>query len=160
MEQRAFVAVALMAAVLILYQAFLVPHEVVAPPQKPAEQATKEAAPTPAPAPSAVPPLPAPVAPTEPRPPQRVTRVTTPLYEAGVSSEGGKLQEFVLRYRGEKPMVAVGDLGPTGLVIAPSPGGPAQVLPMQASLESVSLGTGAGQQGSGHDRECRWSSCA
>ena len=140
MEQRAFVAVALMAAVLILYQAFLVPHEPTPPAPKPPAQTTQEAAPTPAPAPAAVvPSLPAPASPTEARPPQRVTKVTTPLYEAGVSSEGGKLQEFVLRHRGDKPMVAVGDLGPTGLVIAPAPGSPAQVLPMQASVESLSL---------------------
>ena len=38
MEQRAFVDVVLMAAVLILYQAFLVPIQETPPAQKPAEQ--------------------------------------------------------------------------------------------------------------------------
>jgi YidC/Oxa1 family membrane protein insertase len=146
MEQRAFVAVVLMAAVLILYQAFLVPtHEMTPPASKPTEQVGKgpgqapAVAPTPAPAPASAA-LPIPVAPSEARLPQRITKVTTPLYEAGVSSEGGKLQEFVLRYRGEKPMVAVGDLGPTGLVIAPAGGSSGQVLPMQPSADAIRVG--------------------
>ena len=145
MEQRAFLAVVLMAAVLILYQAFLVPApEVVPPAPKPQEQVAKEggspqsqptgAAPSPAPAA----PLPVPSAPSEAKVPQRITKVVTPLYDAGVSSDGGKLQEFVLRYRGEKPMVAVGDLGPTGIVIAKE--GSAQVLPMELSKDSIKLG--------------------
>jgi len=144
MEQRAFVAVVLMAAVLILYQAFLVPtYEPTPPVQKPAEQAGKEPAPAPPAVPGvtpAMPGIPLPVAPAEARPPQSITRVTTPLYEAGVSSEGGKLQEFVLRYRGEKPMVAVGDLGPTGLVIAAEGGISGKVLPMRPSVETVRVG--------------------
>jgi YidC/Oxa1 family membrane protein insertase len=149
MEQRAFLAVVLMAAVLILYQAFLVPtHEVSPTAQKPAEQTAKDQrqapsapATTAAPAPTPVSPaLPIPSVPAGARPPQKITQVVTPLYEAGISSEGGKLQEFVLRYRGEKPMVAIGDLGPTGLVVAPegSPGG--QVLPMQPSTEAIKVG--------------------
>jgi YidC/Oxa1 family membrane protein insertase len=36
-----------------------------------------------------------------------------------VSSEGGKAQEWTLHYRGEKPMVLLGELGPRGLVIGP-----------------------------------------
>jgi YidC/Oxa1 family membrane protein insertase len=62
-------------------------------------------------------PVPAPPTPraARPRPPQRVATVTTPLYKAVVSSEGGKLQELTLHYRGEKPMVVVGELGPGGL---------------------------------------------
>jgi YidC/Oxa1 family membrane protein insertase len=145
MEQRAFLAVVLMAAVLILYQAFLVPApDIVPPAPKPQEQAAKEGGPSQtqptgapsAPAPAA--PLPVPTAPSEAKVPQRITKVATPLYDAGVSSDGGKLQEFVLRYRGEKPMVAVGDLGPTGLVIASD--GTARVLPMELSRDSIKLG--------------------
>ena len=145
MEQRAFLAVVLMAAVLILYQAFLVPApDVVPSAPKPQEQVAKEGGssqsqPTGAPlAPAPAAPLPVPSAPSEAKVPQRITRVVTPLYDAGVSSDGGKLQEFVLRYRGEKPMVAVGDLGPTGLVIAKD--GAAQVLPMELSKDSIKLG--------------------
>jgi YidC/Oxa1 family membrane protein insertase len=145
MEQRAFVAVVLMAAVLILYQAFLVPTPDVAPPApRQPEQATRETAPSPAvvPGPSQAPPaapLPMPSTPTEARPPQRISRVTTPLYEAAVSSEGGKFQEFVLSYRGEKPLVAVGDFGPTGLVVATSDRG-GQVLPMEPSSGTIRVG--------------------
>ena len=148
MEQRAFVAVVLMAAVLILYQAFLVPTQETPPAQKPAEQTAKEqgqapsapartGAPAPSPAPQA---LQIPAAPAGARPPQKITQVVTPLYQASVSSEGGKLQEFVLGYRGEKPMVAIGDLGPTGLVVATEVNADGQVLPMQPSTESVRIG--------------------
>jgi YidC/Oxa1 family membrane protein insertase len=82
--------------------------------------------------------LPVPTAPSDAKVPQRITKVVTPLYDASVSSDGGKLQEFVLRYRGEKPMVAIGDLGPTGLVIAKD--GSPQVLPMELSKDSIKLG--------------------
>src|SRR2546426_9004263 len=68
-----------------------------------------------APPPPATPAAPRPPA---PRPLQRLATVETPRYNAVVSSEGGKLQEFVLKYRGDKPMVIVGDLGPAGLLIA------------------------------------------
>jgi YidC/Oxa1 family membrane protein insertase len=145
MEQRAFLAVVLMAAVLILYQAFLVPTpELVPSAPKPQEQAAREGASsqtqaTGAPAvPAPAAPLPVPSAPAEAKVPQRITKVTTPLYDAAVSSDGGKLQEFVLRYRGEKPMVAVGEIGPTGLVLAKE--GSAQVLPMALSKDSIKLG--------------------
>ncbi len=148
MEQRAFVAVVLMAAVLILYQAFLVPTQEAPPAQKPAEQTAKgqgqapsapagTGAPAPSPEPQA---LQIPAAPAGARPPQKITQVVTPLYQAAVSSEGGKLQEFVLGYRGEKPMVAIGDLGPTGLVVATEGNAGGQVLPMQLSTESVRIG--------------------
>jgi YidC/Oxa1 family membrane protein insertase len=101
MEKRAFLAVALMAAVLILYQTFLAPPPQEAPPASQQQQAAdKPAAPPAAPSPATKPvdtPAPAaPAAPAEPRPPQRLARVTTPLYDAVVSSEGGKLQEFTL----------------------------------------------------------------
>ena len=77
--------------------------------------------------------------PAEPRPPQRLARVTTPLYDAVISSEGGKLQEFTLKYRGEKPMVIVGDLGPAGLMIGPAAGAGGSVVPMQLSSDGVVL---------------------
>jgi YidC/Oxa1 family membrane protein insertase len=146
MEQRTFIAVVLMAAILIIYQAFLVPHEPAPQGPAPQQQAPKtpaagqQAAPQPAPAP-AVPSLPLPVAGPEARLPQRVTKVSTPLYEAAVSSEGGKLQEFVLRYRGEKPMIIVGDLGPTGLVVSKAGSSTGQVVSLQPSEETIKLGS-------------------
>jgi YidC/Oxa1 family membrane protein insertase len=144
MEKRAFLAVALMAAVLILYQTFLAPLPQEAPPASQQQQtADKQAVPPAAPAPAAKPvdtPVPAaPTAPAEPRPPQRLARVTTPLYDAVVSSEGGKLQEFTLKYRGEKPMVIVGDLGPAGLVIGPAAGATGNPVPMQLSADVLTV---------------------
>jgi YidC/Oxa1 family membrane protein insertase len=143
MEKRAFLAVALMAAVLILYQTFLVPPPQEAPPASQPQQAEKAAPPPAAPAPATKPAEPAPAvipaAPAEPRPPQRLAKVTAPLYDALISSEGGKLQEFTLKYRGEKPMVIVGELGPAGLTIGPADGAAASVVPMQLSTETLAV---------------------
>src|SRR5262245_8587511 len=144
MEKRAFLAVALMAAVLILYQTFLGPAPQEAPPASQQQQtAEKPTAPPAAPAPaskpiempSAIPPAVA----AEPRPPQRLAKVSAPLYDAVVSSEGGKFQEFTLKYRGEKPMVILGDLGPAGLVIGPADGSTASPVPMQLSTETLTV---------------------
>ena len=148
MEQRAFIAVVLMAAILIIYQTFLVPTHEPAPPAQNAQQQAPPAQPAPAPtatpqpgATATVPALPSPVAAAEAKLPQRITRVTTPLYDAAVSSEGGKFQGFVLRYRGEKPMVIVGDIGPTGLLIARSGSSTSQVVSMQPSTDAVKVGS-------------------
>jgi len=142
MEKRAFLAVALMAAVLILYQTFLAPPPQEPPPASQQQPTAEKTAPPPAapvskPAesPSAVPP----VAAAEPRPPQRLARISAPLYDAVVSSEGGKFQEFTLKYRGEKPMVILGDLGPAGLVIGPADGSTASPVPMQLSTETLTV---------------------
>src|SRR5881296_3383016 len=129
MEKRAILAAVLMAAVFIVYQTFFFPEP---PPQKPPAQSATQApvAPTPAPAAPPTSPAPAPRASQAPRPLQRLATVESPLYRAVVSSEGGKLQELVLRYRGEKPMVIVGDLGPAGLQLAPGGNSPGEVVPM------------------------------
>ena len=143
-EQRAFLAVVLMAAVLIVYQAFFVPTQEPTPPA-PTVQPREKAVPAAPPAgsgqaaPAPPPALPAPT--TAARPSQKITLVTTPLYDAAVSSEGGKFQEFVLRYRGEKPMVGVGDLGPTGLVVATTESPTGQVVPMEPSASSLKVGS-------------------
>jgi len=126
MERRAIFAAVLMAAVFIVYQTFFFP-EAPAPQKPPAPTATQPVTPA-TPTPSA--PLAASVAPVTrtpqaPRPPQRLATVETPLYRAVVSSEGGKLQELVLRYRGEKPMVIVGDLGPQDCSFPPTATAPA-----------------------------------
>src|SRR2546427_11408924 len=131
MEKRAILAAVLMAALLIIYQTFLLPTP--APPPKGETQ--------PAPPPSAVgpeavrtlPPLPAPE--SAPRPPEHTVTVDTPLYHAVVSSEGGKLQEWTLHYRGEKPLVASGELGPRGLALA-RPGVGAEPLPFHLTGDS------------------------
>jgi YidC/Oxa1 family membrane protein insertase len=143
MEQRAFVAIVLMAAILVIYQLFFVPtHEQTAPVPG-AKQEGPPAAPRPAPSTATAPAgstvLPTPAPATAARAPQRLTRVSTPLYEATVSSEGGKLQELTLNYRGQKPMVVVGDLGPTGLMIGEVGSSTAQVVAMQPSTDTVRI---------------------
>ena len=139
MEKRAILAAVLMAAVFIVYQAFFFPEP--PPPQKPPAQTATEPPPTAAPA--TPPPAPAPAAPTRapqaPRPAQSLATVESPLYRVVVSSEGGKLQELQLRYRGEKPMVMVGDLGPAGLQLAPDANAPAAVVPMRFDRDALVL---------------------
>jgi YidC/Oxa1 family membrane protein insertase len=140
MEKRAILAAVLMAAVFIVYQMFFFP-ETPPPPTKPQPaQTASQPPPVPAtPAPSA-----APASSSTParatqaaRPPQRLVTVESPLYRSVVSSEGGKLQELVLRYRGEKPMVIVGDLGPAGLQLAPDENSPGEVVPMNFDKDAL-----------------------
>src|SRR5436309_2488379 len=111
MENRAILAAVLAAALLIIYQMFLVPAP--EPPHADKPQAAAPASPTSpsAPSPSPTPPAAtpakeaapaAPVPPPAPRLPQRTVRVHTPLLEAVLSSEGGKVQQWTLQYRGEK----------------------------------------------------------
>jgi YidC/Oxa1 family membrane protein insertase len=143
MEKRAILAAVLMAAVFIVYQMFFFPETPPPPPAKPQAAQTASQPPT---APS--PPIPAPPTASSPaaarasqaaRPPQRLVTVESPLYRDVVSSEGGKLQELVLRYRSEKPMVIVGDLGPGGLQLAPDENSPGEVVPMSFDKDSLVL---------------------
>ena len=143
-EQRVFLAIIMMGVVWVVYTTYFVPHE--APPARNASPTTQAPAPAPTPSPSGptataptVPVLPAPAAGAESRPPQRLTRVVSPLYGAAISSEGGKLQELTLKYRGDKPMIIIGELGPSGLVLAPSGNTSAQVLPMSIGAETVTV---------------------
>jgi YidC/Oxa1 family membrane protein insertase len=148
MEKRAILAAVLMAALLMIYQTFFLPTAPESPPT------AQPPAPT-APAAPAAPGVPAPAAPTpaprvatpapprvgsEPRPPQRLATVETPLYSAIISSEGGKLQQLTLKYRGEKPLVVLGDLGPAGLVVASEPGQPGQPVAFDMPSTTLQLG--------------------
>src|SRR5262252_5304387 len=145
MEKRAILAAVLMAGLLIVYQALFFPSSQEPPspqaPKTPAEaprEAPKEAPPTPStPTPSAPPRA------ERPRVPQRTVTVDAPLYHAVVSSEGGKLQEWTLNYRGSKPMVAVGEFGPAGL-LAGADQRPPEVVPMETTAESVKVEAGRG----------------
>lgn len=91
------------------------------PPPPPLAQVPTEAKPVAAPLPTggSAPPAPVPPARKVERPPvpQRLVAVEGPLFRGTVGSDGGKLHEWVLRYRGDKPMVALGALGPRGLVL-------------------------------------------
>jgi YidC/Oxa1 family membrane protein insertase len=142
MEKRAILAVGLMLALLVVYQTFFLPQPSPLPPAEtpPAPAARAQAPPLAAPVPAVVVPAPPATTPDAPRPPQRVARVESPLYHGGVSSEGGKLQDWTLKYRGEKPLVLLGELGPTGLLLAAKgAAGPLESVPMTVSPEAVTL---------------------
>jgi YidC/Oxa1 family membrane protein insertase len=141
MEKRAILAAILMAGLLVLYQALFFPsvQETRPPGEKPAEQVPAPSPPLQAQTPvaAAPPPVPAPWR-QLPRPEQRTAVVESPLYHAVVSSEGGKLQEWTLKYRGDKPMVAIGEFGPAGLIIGTEQR-PGEVLPMVMAPAAVAL---------------------
>jgi YidC/Oxa1 family membrane protein insertase len=145
MEKRAILAAVLMAAVFLGGQYLLFPTPPPAPPvaDKPPAGAppteTAAAKPQPAPPPAVAPASPAaPVKASEPRPEERLAKVDAPLYRAVVSSDGGKIKDLVLKYRGDKPLVMVGDLGPKGLMLG-APGGAGEVVPMRLSTEALSV---------------------
>src|SRR5262245_33121342 len=111
MEKRAILAAVLMAALLIVYQfLFVKPPEPQRAAQDRPDTAARPAQPSaPVPAASeaaAPPPKEAPVV------PERRAVVDTPLYHAVVESTGGRLVAWDLHYRGEKPMIIPGELGP------------------------------------------------
>ena len=158
MEKRAILAFGLSAVLLFSYMWVQEQYFPAAPPQKteaprdapvtpakPAEPVTAPQAPA-APAPTGAKPVPTPgaaeAAPT-PRPPQRTAEVATPLFHAIVSSEGGKLQEWTLDYRGKKPVVQLGEFGPAGLQLGPADGKQLTPVPMAIEPESVRLDMGA-----------------
>src|SRR5712691_9099133 len=143
MEKRAILAAVLMAGLLVLYQALFFPsvQETRPPAEKPAEQAPAPAPPPPqaqAPTAATLPPIPAPSGQLT-RPEQRTAVVETPFYHAVVSSEGGKLQEWTLKYRGDKPMVVIGEFGPAGLIVGTEPR-QGEVVPMMMSSDGITLG--------------------
>ena len=138
MEKRAILAAVLMAGLLILYQFLFVKTP---PPQNapPEERRQEEAAPSQAkagslPVAEAVPPSPK----EAPAVPEQKARIETPLYRAVVSSDGGRLDRWDLIYRGIKPMIVPGELGPAGLTVAES-GGPPRRIQMAISPDALSL---------------------
>ena len=139
MEKRAILAAMLMAGLLIAYQALFTPAPEPPGVQKPGVQAPAQQAPAPAPAPAASPP---PAAAPAPSVPERSAIIETPLYRAVISSSGGALRQWQLRYRGDKPLIVPGVAGPDGLTVERQ-GAPASPIGFQLSTESLSL-TGSG----------------
>ena len=143
MEKRAIVAALLMAGLLILYQTLFVhTPETPLPPPKAEAPAGKPAAP-PAPAPAASLPVtaaPVPVAAV----PMKTAQVVGPLYKAQVSSHGGDLSAWELDYRGIKPMIVPGLLGPRGITVERA-GQPPRVVDFTLSPESLDLARTAGR---------------
>lgn len=144
MEKRAILAAILMAVVLFAYM--WVQETYFAAPRPPGQQVSE---PSKAPAPP-TPPVPQeqakPLAPIPAPPmarraesarqPEKTITVDAPLYRGAVSSEGGKLTDWTLRYRGEKPMVVPGESGPTGLIVADDP---ASTQPLTMAIASGPL---------------------
>jgi len=137
MEKRAILAAILMAGLLILYQfLFLSPPP---PPEQPAPPPTAERPkllPPPAPA------LPPPRKAERPVVAQRTATIESPLYRAAVSSEGARLEEWVLHYRGEKPMVVSHQGGPRGLIVT-RPGLAPQAVAFDLDARELVLGPGS-----------------
>jgi len=144
MEKRAIVAALLMAGLLIVYQTFFIHTE--PPPPAPKAEAPAAAKPggspatgTPAPpAPPLAAPAPVPVAAV----PQKTANVTAPLYKAQVSSRGGDLSVWELDYRGLKPMIVPGLLGPRGVSVERS-GQPPYVVDFTLTPDSIDLASAA-----------------
>jgi YidC/Oxa1 family membrane protein insertase len=149
MEKRAILAFGLSMVLLVGYM--WLQERYFAPPAKPPET---QKAPEPAtgPAPQRPPspeaaktlPAPAPVPGTAqpepgregPRPTEQRVTVASPLYSAVVSTDGGQLKQWTLHYRGDKPMVVLGEQGPGGL----------RVHPVEATAaEPVGMATQAGE---------------
>ncbi|HET6366817.1 MAG TPA: membrane protein insertase YidC, partial [Pseudomonadales bacterium] len=149
MEKRVVLAAMLMAGLLMLYQTlFLSPPAETPQPQKTETQAKTPAAsapPTPGAAQAPASPgstspgatVPAASAATPaPAVPEHTAAVESPLYRAKVISRGGDLQEWELIYRGQKPLVMPGLLGPTGLTVE-RPGAPAQIVDFTLSADRL-----------------------
>jgi YidC/Oxa1 family membrane protein insertase len=120
MEKRAILAALLMAGLLVVYQFLFIkpPPSQEGPPA--AARKDTAAQPGAVPAPVAGPAVPrVEVSPKEaPAVPSRTVNVETPLYRAAISSVGGRIEAWDLIYRGVKPMIIAGEMGPRGLTIA------------------------------------------
>src|SRR5262245_19159236 len=145
MEKRAIIAALLMAGLLMIYQLWFVPsqppHPVPTAQQKEQKQGPAEAPPTaPAPPSTATVPVPPKEAPAVP---EHQATIETPLYLAKLSSNGGRLVDWDLIYRGSKNMVVAGELGPLGLMVSRD-GGPPKPIAFSISPESLKLPKGGG----------------
>src|SRR5437016_8901514 len=120
MERRAIIAALLMAALLIAYQTFFMQPTENPPPPPKAETPGQKPAAAPAPVPAQSPAAAAPLA--TPNVPDRTATVQTPLYRAAISSRGGAITVWDVHFRGDRPMVLDGILGPSGSASWPPAG--------------------------------------
>jgi len=141
MEKRAIVAALLIGALFVAAQMLGIFGAPAPGPEAPAPTAaTQSGAPSKAapPAPIAPPPAgPVEARPAAPVPPSRAL-VQTPLVRAAVSSDGGALVEWELAYRGAKPMVLPGRVGPRGLVVERA-GGESRPVAFRLSAQELRL---------------------
>ncbi len=129
----ALVLSSILFALFLFVQARLFPPE---PLPSPPAQAPTESKPAP------LPPAPVPLPRKVERPAvvaQRLVAVEGPGFRGMVGSDGGKLHEWVLRYRGDKPMVVGGTLGPRGLILQ-RPGLEAGSVAFTVKEERLALG--------------------
>lgn len=136
MEKRALLAILLSTALLVLYT------YIFAPPPEPPPPARTAEAPPPA---REVPPAPLPPPPPvlrEPRPagPAREVSVETPRYRAVFTTDGARVKEWVLKYRGDKPLALPAEALPLELLIS-RPEGPERLV-YQAAPWRLVLGPG------------------
>jgi YidC/Oxa1 family membrane protein insertase len=137
MEKRAIIAALLMAGLLIVYQTFFAQAPESPPPPKAEAPSAKPAV---SPAPASAPAQPAAALPVAVAAvPLRTARVDGPLYKAQISSRGGDLSAWELDYRGLKPMIVPGQLGPRGITVERA-GQPSRVVDFSLSPESLDLG--------------------
>ena len=145
MEKRAIVAALLMAGLLILYQTLFV-HSPETPPPAPKAEAPAAKAPAPSPpalgrpTPAAAAPVPVPIAAVA----LKTAQVTGPMYKAQVSSHGGDLSAWELDYRGIKPMIVPGLLGPRGITVERA-GQPPRVVDFTVAPDSLDLSKMSGR---------------
>jgi YidC/Oxa1 family membrane protein insertase len=145
MEKRAIVAALLMAGLLILYQTLFVHAPETPPPTPKAETpAAKPSLPAPSglasPAPAAAAPVPVPMAAV----PLKTAQVIAPLYKTQVSSHGGDFSAWELDYRGIKPMIVPGLLGPRGITVERA-GQPPRVIDFTVAPDSLDLSKMSGR---------------
>lgn len=137
MEKRALLAIALSAALLIAYQLLFAPSPPPkpAPPAQPAEAPRREVREAPPPPP----PVPV-VKEKRPAAPAKEVLVETPLYRAVFTTEGARVKEWVLRYRGDKPLALPPEALPLELTLA-RPGGQGERLVYAVEPDHLTLGT-------------------
>ena len=115
MEKRALLAIALSVGILLAWQAFFAPPAVPPPPPSAPERAPSAAAPAPMPGASAAAGLsarPAAVPSTA-----IAAEVSSPLYRITFGPDGS-VTAWRLRYRGDKPIIVGGTLGPLAVGLA------------------------------------------
>ena len=144
MEKRAILAAILMAGLLMLYQVLFVKP----PAPIPATVERQEASPPVATKDSSAGSAPVAAA-SVPRTevasvPQRTAIVDGPLYRSIVDSRGGRLDDWTLHYRGEKPMVVSGELGPRGVWVSRA-GSPGEPVAFALAPETLKLGSDSPQ---------------
>jgi YidC/Oxa1 family membrane protein insertase len=147
MERRTLLAVLLTMALLIGYTAmieYIFPRPTAPPPTETTPRASQPEPSTPAatapelvPSPTLTAAKAVPRAPDSTQPQPRLIPVETNRYKTVVSTEGGKLQEFVLQYRGDKPLVLTGDAGPSGLILTTRPGSDPVTVPFEARMDGA-----------------------